>query len=83
MEALASAYEFVQRQVEQKKAVVVHCWSGKDRTGLFLCYYLLVRHDAFTPEEAIARVRQVRPIALTATGWEDLARAVLRLARRP
>ncbi len=74
--ALQRAYEFVGAQLAQERRALVHCSAGKDRTGLFLCYFLM-RHEGLSPDEAIRAVRRVRPIALTAEGWEDLARQVL------
>jgi protein-tyrosine phosphatase len=56
--------------------VLVHCRSGKDRTGLFLSYYLCVT-EGLRPSEAIAELRRVRPIALTAEGWETFSYEVL------
>jgi protein-tyrosine phosphatase len=79
LQALPHAYAFAQAQMAQGHRVVVHCSAGKDRTGLFLCYYLM-RHASLTPTEAIQAVRRVRPIALSAEGWDDLAKEVLQSA---
>jgi protein-tyrosine phosphatase len=75
--ALLQAYAFVQAQMAQGHGVVVHCSSGKDRTGLFLCYFLM-QQAHLSPTEAIQAVRHVRPIALSAEGWEEFASQVLR-----
>lgn len=75
--ALPKAYAFVRRQMAEGRGVLVHCTAGKDRTGLFLAYYLM-RERGLTAEEAIEEVRLVRPIALSAEGWEAFARQVLR-----
>lgn len=74
--ALPLALEFVCRARSEGLATVVHCHSGKDRTGLFLAYYLLAQ-EAQAPAQALESVRQVRPIAFTAPGWEDFALSVL------
>ena len=74
---LPQAYAFVQAQMEQGHGVVVHCSGGKDRTGLFLSYFFM-QHRGLSPQEAIQAVRQVRPIALSAPGWEEFAQQVLR-----
>ena len=74
--ALPQAYAFVQAQMAQGRATLVHCSSGKDRTGLFFCYFLML-HARMTPPEAIEAVRKVRPIALSAEGWGDFAIQVL------
>ena len=54
----------------------MHCRQGKDRTGLFMAYYLKTLYH-LDSDEAIARVKAVRPLALTADGWDGFAREVL------
>jgi protein-tyrosine phosphatase len=73
---LPVAYDFARTNEADGIATLVHCHAGKDRTGLFLAYYL-VRTFGHAPSEAIARVRAVRPIAFTAEGWEAFAHATL------
>ena len=75
--ALPRAYEFVSREIDAGKAVMVHCTSGKDRTGLLLAYYLM-RTTGVAPDDAIRQVRVVRPIALSAEGWDEFGREILR-----
>lgn len=75
LEALPDAYAFY-REVRCDGPLLVHCSFGKDRTGLFIAY-VLMRDEGLDVNAAIARLRAVRPIALSATGWEDLARRVL------
>jgi protein-tyrosine phosphatase len=74
--ALPRAYAFVQEQIAYGHGVVVHCSAGKDRTGLFLCYFLM-QQAALSAAEAVREIRRVRPIALSAEGWEELASRVL------
>jgi protein-tyrosine phosphatase len=76
LKALPRAFELVVRNERYGLATLVHCHSGKDRTGLFLAYYA-VRALRVTGKEAIERVRAVRPIAFTAPGWEEFALEVL------
>ena len=52
------------------KPMLVHCSAGKDRTGLFIAYVLML-HDSMNVEEAMKNTREIRPIAFTATGWES------------
>ena len=73
---LPVAYDFATTNEADGIATLVHCQAGKDRTGLFMAYYLM-RALGLTPNEAIARVRAVRPIAFTAEGWEEFARETL------
>jgi protein-tyrosine phosphatase len=74
--ALPRAYAFVRTELAQQRTVLVHCTAGKDRTGMLLSYFLM-RERGLTPHAAIAAVREVRPIALSAAGWDAFAREVL------
>ena len=56
--------------------VLAHCRHGKDRTGLFMAYYLKHRFGLGT-EEAIQTVKAKRSIALTAQRWDEFAVEVL------
>ena len=81
--ALPKALAFLDANTLEGRSTLVHCHSGKDRTGLLMAYYL-ARKFELSPEVAIARVREVRPIAFTAQGWDEFAREVLTFAcRRP
>jgi hypothetical protein len=73
----------VHEEVAAGRATVIHCHEGKDRTGLALVAYL-VRYEGAEIGDAIARVRAVRPIAMSAPGYEDTARrfAAEEVARR-
>ena len=74
--ALPSALDYVLRNESECRATLVHCHSGKDRTGLFLAYYA-ARVWSMTRDEAVGRVRETRPIAFSAPGWEEFALRVL------
>jgi protein-tyrosine phosphatase len=76
LQHLPTAYAFLQSHLEANRRVLVHCAWGRDRTGLLLAYHL-VYTERLSPEAAIARVREVRPKALTALGWEEMAVRVI------
>lgn len=76
LDALPKAYAFVAEQMNEGRSVLVHCSAGKDRTGLFLCYFLM-RYAGLAPHRAMASVREVRPTALSALGWEEFALRLL------
>ena len=79
--ALPKAYAFAKSEIGKGHAVVVHCSAGKDRTGLFLSYFLM-QQDGLSPRDAMKAVRKVRPIAFTAWGWEPFAELVLEGSRK-
>lgn len=73
---LAEQMAFVKRHLDQSSPVLVHCRHGKDRTGLFFAYFLR-KQRGYAPERALRELRALRPNALSADGWYDLARSVL------
>ena len=77
---LPLAYEYVSNEIESGNSVLVHCRQGKDRTGLFMAYFLR-RQLGMSSKDAIDRVKTVRPIALTAEGWQQFAIDVLDACR--
>jgi protein-tyrosine phosphatase len=77
VDALPRALRFVVSSIESGRSVLVHCSAGKDRTGMFLSYYLCVT-EGLAPARAIEQIRHVRPIALSAEGWETFTLDVLR-----
>ncbi|HEX5314635.1 MAG TPA: dual specificity protein phosphatase family protein [Gammaproteobacteria bacterium] len=81
LDTLPEAYDFVSAQIGKRRPALIHCSSGKDRTCLLMAYFLM-RHDAVAPDDAVAQVRALRPIAFTAEGWESFAFAVLRESRK-
>ncbi len=76
VDALPRALSFAVRSISSRRSVLVHCSSGKDRTGLFLAYFWCAT-EGLAPTDAIREVRRVRPIALSADGWETFAYEVL------
>lgn len=81
LRALPEALSFAEDNIRRGSTVLVHCAAGKDRTGLFLAYYLM-QSEGSTAREAMERVRAVRPIAFTAEGWDEFAFDVLSAVER-
>ncbi|HWA09337.1 MAG TPA: dual specificity protein phosphatase family protein [Opitutaceae bacterium] len=76
VEALPRAVAFVSAQRSQGRRVLVHCHAGKDRTGMLLAI-LVAKREGLSARAAIDRVREVRPLAITAPGWEAAALEVI------
>lgn len=74
--ALPQCLEYLQAVIECGGIPLVHCSSGKDRTGLVLCHYLCTR-ESMSARGAIEELRRVRPLALSAQDYESFARDVL------
>lgn len=66
-------WAFIDIQLRAGNPTLVHCYIGRDRTGAILAGYL-VTYRNMTPDEAIARVRSVRPTAMAAEGYEAAVR---------
>ena len=77
--ALPAASSFVADHLSKRRRVLVHCSSGKDRTGLFLSYFLMQQLGQ-SADEAMSNVLAARPIAFTATGWHEFTLSVLTAA---
>jgi protein-tyrosine phosphatase len=58
------------------RRVLVHCHAGKDRTGMLLAV-IVAKKEGLPARAAIEKVREVRPLAITAPGWEALALEVI------
>ncbi|MEM0374712.1 MAG: dual specificity protein phosphatase family protein [Nitrososphaerota archaeon] len=59
-ETLERAVKLLADLISSGKKVLVHCAAGQGRTGTVLAAYLIVT-EGLQPDEAIARVRSVRP----------------------
>ena len=76
LERLEMCYAYARSEIEAGRTLLVHCRHGKDRTGMFMAHYLKMQRSLSTLE-AIAQVKAVRPIALTADGWDQFTIEVL------
>lgn len=60
---LTFAIAAIEQILRTGQRVAVHCRNGRGRSGALLACYL-IRHHGFSADEAIARVRAVRPGAV-------------------
>ncbi len=82
LEVLPRAHAFLVTELEAGHQVLVHCVAGRDRTGMLLAHHLATSHR-LDPSAAISRVREVRPSAISAPGWEPMTiRVIEALASR-
>jgi protein tyrosine/serine phosphatase len=65
---LKTVSTFIDTVTTEKEPVLVHCYSGNDRTGAMLACFLVF--NGFSPEKAIAEIKKVNPTAMTTHGYE-------------
>jgi len=70
-ETLERAARLVVDLTRSGKKVLVHCAAGKGRTGTVLAAYLILK-DGISAEEAIRRVRSLRPGSIEPNQEEGL-----------
>ena len=72
MEQIEEFVGIVQKAKREKGKVVVHCLAGRGRTGTMLaCYFV---STGMRPDEALARVRALRPGSVETELQEDAVR---------
>ena len=69
MEDLVQAVDFIEQQIAGSRPVMVHCAAGKGRTGTVLAAYLVKKKD-LTAEQAIEKVRRMRPGSIQSVSQE-------------
>jgi len=77
LSSLPKGYEFVSKNRQLGRKTLVHCRQGRDRTGMFLAYYIF-KQFGVSPEDAIAHLKETRHDALAAEGWYEFTLQVLR-----
>lgn len=60
MDEIDSAVDFIHKQINNKKAVMVHCAAGMGRAGTILACYFIKYHN-YSAIKAINKIRKERP----------------------
>ncbi|MCX7046459.1 MAG: dual specificity protein phosphatase 23 [Candidatus Sumerlaeota bacterium] len=71
---------FIESNLKADKPVAVHCRAGMGRTGTILACYL-IRHEGKSAQDAIARIRQMRPGSIETEEQEEFIQDYERHAR--
>ena len=80
LENLPKALNFIKENMINGP-VLIHCRSGKDRTGMVLAAYL-IEFEGYSVKDAMKKVIEVRPVAFSAEGWMEFVLVVLNLYKK-
>ena len=75
LQNLPKAMAFIRRNI-MNGPVLIHCRSGKDRTGMVMAAYL-IEFEGYDVHKSMKEVLAVRPIAFSAEGWKEFGLDVL------
>lgn len=60
LEELDYVVNYISRQIDNQKPVMVHCSGGKGRTGTILAAYLIKKENGLSAEKALYKLRSLR-----------------------
>ena len=75
LQNLPKAMDFIRGNI-MNGPVLIHCRSGKDRTGMVMAAYL-IEFEKYDVNKSMEEVLSVRPIAFSAEGWMEFGQDVL------
>ncbi len=64
-----SAAAFIHVHLSNGKGVLIHCHAGVSRSVTLLVYYMMRHRGYRTPEEALEKIREVRPYVRPNSGF--------------
>jgi len=68
---LISSVDFIHRQLENNKPVMVHCLAGLGRTGIILACYL-IKYEKMSADDAITKIRKERSGSIQSYSQEEI-----------
>jgi len=72
LEELDYVVNYIIRQIDKGKRVMVHCSGGRGRTGTILAAYLIKKGDVLGAEQAIDNLRKIRAKSIQSKDQEDI-----------
>lgn len=81
-QAFGRFVDAVHAHIEAGRPALVHCYAGIGRAGMFVASYL-ARHGGLTAEEAVGRVRALRPGSIETPGQVQIVQMVQGAPSRP
>jgi atypical dual specificity phosphatase len=72
LEELDYVVDYISRQIDDRKPVMVHCSGGKGRTGTILAAYLIKKRNVLNAYQAIDRLRNIRGESIQSKDQENI-----------
>jgi atypical dual specificity phosphatase len=72
MEELDYVVNYIIRQIDKGKRVMVHCSGGRGRTGTILAAYLIKKGNVLSAEQAIYNLRNIRAKSIQSKDQENI-----------
>jgi atypical dual specificity phosphatase len=72
LEALDHVVDYIDRQIDNGKPVMVHCSGGKGRTGTILAAYLIKKRNVLNAYQAINKLRKIRGESIQSKDQENI-----------